>query len=110
MSLRVLTNMLLVVYSLSIMGYGIIETSHGLLHSLKNNVHFHDHERHHHIEDHHIILHDDASQTNHADSTIPIYSYFLFFEHLIPLTIDLNINLPYPREVILQLKSIYSTP
>ncbi len=102
--------MLLIIHSLSIMGYGIMEGGHELLHSFKNNVHFHDHEHHHHMEDHHIVVRDNVSDTHNEDSTSPIHSYFLFFELLDPISIDINMKLPYPTEVIIQFSSLSSIP
>lgn len=85
--MKALTTSLLFIYSLSIMGYALLDGTHELLHRVKNpfhqhevktrtHVHGHSH-HHHHVEDHHKV---DKTQTVDAQApSASIDYYFLFF-------------------------------
>lgn len=77
MNARVVTKLLVILYGLSITGFGIMEFGHGLAHVITNKVHHHEADHHHGLGDH-----DLKSQEEHSDdNNISLLSCgFLFFE------------------------------
>jgi hypothetical protein len=103
--------MLLVVYGLSIIGYGMLEVSHGIMHKIKNKFHTHAHDSNHHFEDHHTVLYSPAaSQPTDNDSISPFNSYFLFFEQDILILRNLVAGHSCVSETLERLTPFYSTP
>jgi hypothetical protein len=77
---KVLIKLLLVIYSLVIVGFGFLELGHELMHTFKKNIHYHHHDaRDHRLKDHHEPV-DVAITDNNLASMSSFYTYFLFFE------------------------------
>jgi hypothetical protein len=92
--MRALATSLLIIFSLSITGYALLDATHELLHNIKNPFHRHkvkthahkhdDHgHHHHHVEDHHKFL-TKADTSDKQAPSVSISWYFLFF-HGAPL-------------------------
>ena len=77
MNARVVTKLLVIIYGLSITGFGIMELGHEIAHVIKNKVHHHDAALSHVVSDHGL-----KSQEEHSDdNNISLLSCgFLFFE------------------------------
>ena len=107
-----LTKLLLLIYGLSIISNGVMDLGHEVLHQFKNNIHSHEHTDHHHIHDHNTLLKTDTQ--HHASDTktsVPIYSFFLFFEASLNFTPALNSNVAsISSELITKIHCGYITP
>jgi hypothetical protein len=103
--------MLLVIYGLSIVGYGMLKLSHGIMHTIKNKFHTHAHDSDHHLDDHHTVLYSPAaSQPTDNDSISLFNSYFLFFEQDILILRNLVAGPPCVSETLQQLTPFYCAP
>jgi len=93
------------------MGYGMLELSHGIMHTIKNKFHTHAHDGYHHLDDHHTVLYSAAvSQSNDNDSISPFNSYFLFFEQDTLILRNLVAEPSCVSETFERLTPSYSTP
>jgi hypothetical protein len=94
MTLRALTNFLMLIYGLSITAFGIMEIGHEAMHAFKNAVHHHEADHHHILEDHDIMLPDDS--TNSIDNILSSLSFSIAFYESCPLVlIDVLPKLQY---------------
>jgi hypothetical protein len=84
---RVCSYLLIALYTLSITAFGIMEAGHEIMHTLKNNIHYHEADDLHALEDHDVMVHDD--QANVVDNLVSSLSLgFLFYESFEMLLID----------------------
>jgi hypothetical protein len=94
MKLRALTNFLILIYGLSIIAFGIMEIGHEVMHTFKNALHHHEAGHQHILEDHHIMLHDD--NTNSIDNILSSLSFsILFYEFPAATLIEIVAQLQY---------------
>lgn len=110
--IRALTKLLLLIYGLSIVSYGVMDLGHEVLHQVKNNIHSHEHTDHHHIHDHNALLKMDTQHpVSDTEASVPIYSYFLFFEPGLNFTPTWNSEeTSVSSELITKLHCGYATP
>ncbi len=102
--------MLLIIYGVSTMAFGIMDISHGILHGIKNEFHGHGHKSHHTIGDHHVTLQAEVSHQTDSDPASPIHSYFLFFENCNPIVINFSAIVTHHLEGACLLSSFYAAP
>ena len=77
MNARVVTKLLILIYGLSITGFGIMEFGHEIAHIIKNRIHHHEADHHHALVDHDLKSQDVQADD---DTTLPLSCSFLFFE------------------------------
>ena len=87
MSIRVFANLLILIYSVSITGFGILEVGHEIAHTFKNNIHHHAEDHHHNLKDHEVLFQDDNNSSSDSNIVFSLFCSFLFYEfHFIVLT------------------------
>ena len=109
MKLRALTNFLILIYGLSIIAFGIMEIGHEVMHTFKNALHHHEAGHQHILEDHHIMLHDD--NTNSIDNILSSLSFsILFYEFSGIRLIDILVQLQYHLFDVVKTITVVSSP
>ena len=90
-----------------------MDLGHEVLHQVRNNIHSHEHTDHHHIHDHNVLLKTDTNHNNTSDTetSLPFYSYFLFFQRSPNFTQEWNSTVTsVSSELIMKLHCGYITP
>src|SRR5688572_29886829 len=110
MSTKTFTKVLLLLYSLSIMGGSFMEVGHGVLHRIENAFHHHSHGHHHSLEDHHNSFDALGSSENDTAATSELCSYFLYFESPLATLSILRINNVYTDQQFFGVRSFSFIP
>jgi hypothetical protein len=109
---KTLTKTLLIIYGMSIMGYGMLEVSHGIMHEIKNKFHHHAHDHFHNLSEHSgaSFYVTPNSPPDNNDSISAFNSYFLFFECNPLILENLVAESTYESETLEPLTLFYSNP
>lgn len=91
---RLVTKLLLVIYSFSIINNSFFEAGHEVLHYFKNTIHHHDHDKDHHFREHHILLEKDVhAGDSDSEINVTILSYLVFYEDFSAYDLPLSVHI-----------------